>query len=130
MTVAEPTLPWHPPVHIDPVTQQDVPDDPAALAASIDWLSARLVARNLPAEEEREIRARLGSELRVARRLDEALAVMTAEVALDAFDQGRWADAADLFATALSIRERIGAPEDQVVSSRNALAAAQERMGE
>ncbi|MEN3361985.1 MAG: hypothetical protein V7637_5967 [Mycobacteriales bacterium] len=180
------TLPPVPASRIEPDTQQDVPDDPAALAASIDALTA-LLAGGLPPAEELTVRARLGVELRLARRLDEALAVLTAEVALarrvaepwrvqharirlahvhqwrrefgvsdalfadllgveqvpartraftlqhagrNAYDQGRWAEAGELFAAALAIRERIGAPADQIESSRGALVAARNRMGE
>jgi tetratricopeptide (TPR) repeat protein len=42
----------------------------------------------------------------------------------NAYDQGRYAEAGELFAAALAIRERVGAPVDQVESSRAALAAA------
>jgi len=179
-------LPAEPASHIDQQTQQDVADDPAALAASIEALTA-VLAGGLDEPDELRVRARLGVELRRARRLDEALAVLTAEVALarrvadparvqharirlahvyqwrrefdvsdalfaellaaeqlpdrtraftlqhagrNAYDQRRWAWAAELFAAALAIRERIGAPADQIESSRDALAAASRRMGE
>jgi tetratricopeptide (TPR) repeat protein len=180
-------LPPEPASHIDPETQREVPDDPAALVASIAALTTLLAGGLAPAEE-LTVRARLGVELRRARRLDEALAVLTEEVALarrmaqpyrvqharirlahvhqwrgefevadaqfaellaaatglpartqaftlqhagrNAFDQRRWAEAARLFAAALEIRERIGAPADQRESSREALAAARRRMGE
>jgi hypothetical protein len=180
-------LPPRPRAHIDPETQQDLPDDPAALEASIAALTA-LLDEGLPPEQELGVRARLGPELRVARRLDEALTVTAAEVALaervaepwriqharirlahvhqwrrefaesdalfaqllaaaadmpdptraftlqhagrNAFDQERWAQAAVLFAAALEIRERIEAPDDQIRSSRDALAAVRQRTGE
>lgn len=177
-------LPPEPASSIDQETQQDVPADRAALAASIDALAALLARGGLAAADELTIRARLGVELRRARRLDEAIAVVTAEVALarrvaepwrvqharirlahvhqwrgeyavsdalfaellaaaglpdrtraftlqhagrNAFDQGRWAEAERLFAAALEIRRRIGAPGDQLASSRDALAAARRR---
>lgn len=43
------------------------------------------------------------------------------------YDEGRYAEAADLFAAALARREREQAPTDQVVSSRQALDAARRR---
>jgi tetratricopeptide (TPR) repeat protein len=40
------------------------------------------------------------------------------------FDQGQLAEAAEQFTAALRLRENVGAPEDQLASSRQALAAA------
>lgn len=43
------------------------------------------------------------------------------------FNQGRFSEALERFSTALGIREAAAAPEDQIASSRQAIAAARSR---
>jgi tetratricopeptide (TPR) repeat protein len=46
------------------------------------------------------------------------------------YDQGHWADARDHFMRALALREELELPEDQIASSRTALAAARRHLEE
>jgi tetratricopeptide (TPR) repeat protein len=79
---AGPPLPPPPAWHIDPRSLREVADDPAALEDSIAALSAALAAGGLTPSDELRVRARLGGELRIAGRYDEALGVLRGAVAL------------------------------------------------
>ncbi|HEY7200584.1 MAG TPA: tetratricopeptide repeat protein [Candidatus Dormibacteraeota bacterium] len=181
-------LPPPPGWRIDPETLRDVPDDPAAVDVSIAALRARLAAPGLAPADELELRARLGGEARLAGRLDLAVEVLDAALALaerhgtprqrllarvrlaharqwrrewaesDAlfarcladvesapdlddrarafvlqhagknhFDQGRWPEAAELFARALALRQAAG-DEALAESSRQAVDTARGRL--
>ena len=177
-------LPPPPPYRMDPHTLGEIVD-PDLFQRSIAALQRLLAGGGLDPDVELALRARLGGELRVLGRYDEALLVLrraviladrlgdtgrahTARIRLahahqgrgeyatstamferllsgidelptdlvcftlqhagkNLFDQCRYAEAEQLFAEALRLREAIGAPPDQIESSRAALTETRRR---
>jgi hypothetical protein len=70
------------------------------------------------------------TELRAAaERFGPVIEAVTAQTAgLDAYDQGHWTDARDLFARALALREEYDLPDDERETSRSCLEAALRRL--
>ena len=75
-------LPPPPAYRLDPHTLREVVDDPEPVRRSVAALAAQLAAGGLDPTAELAVRARLGSELRVLGRYDEALLVLRRAVVL------------------------------------------------